>query len=126
MLPSFPGAQTPVEAQGHIGHGSVLHGCVVRRDAMVGMNAVVMDNAEIGERAMVAACPFAPGGIKVPARSLVAGVPAKVKRLLTEDELSRKHKGTLTYQDLAWRSLASLRKAEPLAKLEAGRVRTKT
>lgn len=126
VLHSFPGAQTLVEADGHIGHGSVLHGCVVRRDAMVGMNAVVMDNAEIGEQAMVAACAFVPGGTQVPARSLVAGMPAKVKRQLTDEEIARKHQGTLTYQDLARRSLASLREAEPLTKLEASRVRTKT
>lgn len=126
VLHSFPGAQTLVEADGHIGHGSVLHGCVVRRGAMVGMNAVVMDGAEIGEQAMVAACGLVPAGTKVPARSLVAGVPASVKRQLTAEEIARKHQGTLTYQDLARRSLASLRETQPLAMLEAGRIRGKS
>jgi phenylacetic acid degradation protein len=126
VLHSFPGAQILVEADGHIGHGSVLHGCVVRRGAMVGMHAVVMDGAEIGEQAMVAACGLVPAGTKVPARSLVAGVPASVKRQLTAEEIARKHQGTLTYQDLARRSLASLHETEPLAKLEAGRIRGKS
>lgn len=125
VLHSFPGAQTVVETDGHIGHGSVLHGCVVRRDAMVGMNAVVMDGAEIGEQAVVAACAFVPGGTKVPARALVAGMPASLKRQLTAEEILRKHQGTLTYQELAKRSLSSSRQAEPLAKLEPGRIRAK-
>ena len=72
MMHGFPGADTTVEADGHIGHGAVLHGCVVRRGALVGMNAVVMDEAEIGERAIVAACTFVRAGFKVPARSLIA------------------------------------------------------
>ena len=83
VLHGFPGTDTVVEADGHIGHGAVLHGCVVRRDALVGMNAVVMDEAEVGEQAIVAACAFVRAGMKVPPRMLVAGVPGKVVRELT-------------------------------------------
>ena len=54
----FPGTDTIVEEDGHIGHGAVLHGCIVQRNALVGMNAVVNDNAVIGESAMVAAMAF--------------------------------------------------------------------
>ena len=54
----FPGTDTIVEEDGHIGHGAVLHGCVVSRNALVGMNAVVNDNAVIGESAIVAAMAF--------------------------------------------------------------------
>lgn len=114
VLHSFPGAQVIVEADGHIGHGAVLHGCVVRRDAMVGIQAVVMDGAEIGEHSMVAACAFVPGGMQVPARSLVTGTPAQVKRQLTDEDIARKQKGTRLYQELAQRSLASCRETEPL------------
>jgi phenylacetic acid degradation protein len=113
VLHSFPGAQVLVEADGHIGHGAVLHGCVVRRDAMVGMKAVVMDGAEIGEQAMVAACAFVAGGTVVPARTLVTGTPAQVKRPLTEEEIARKHRGTVLYQELAQRALAASRETEP-------------
>ena len=122
VLHSFPGARVVVEADGHIGHGAVLHGCVVRRDAMVGMKAVVMDGAEIGEQAVVAACSFVAGGTKVPARSLVAGTPAQVKRELKEEEISRKHQGTLLYQELAQRALATCRETEPLQQVPADRV----
>ena len=65
---AFPSTDTVVEEDGHIGHGAVLHGCVVKRNAMVGMNAVVMDEAVIGESAIVAACAFVKAGDKIPPR----------------------------------------------------------
>jgi phenylacetic acid degradation protein len=114
-LHGFPGADTLVEVDGHIGHGAVLHGCVVRRGALVGMNAVVMDEAEIGEQAIVAASAFVRAGMKVPPRTLVAGVPGKVVRELTAQEMAWKHDGTLVYQALVGRCHASLREVAPLA-----------
>ena len=117
----FPDSDTVVEVNGHIGHGAILHSCIVRRDALVGMNAVVMDEAEIGEKAIVAACAFVPAGMKVPARSLAAGIPAKVKRELSDDEIAWKLEGTQTYQALTVRSLASLREVEPLSSVEKDR-----
>ena len=125
VLHGFPDQATVVEENGHIGHGAVLHGCVVRRDALVGMNAVVMDEAEVGAQAIVAACAFVPAGMQVPPRTLAAGVPAKVRRPLSEDEIAWKLEGTRTYHDLARRSLASLREVLPLAAVEADRPRLK-
>jgi len=119
----FPDQDTVVEVNGHIGHGAILHSCVVRRDALVGMNAVVMDKAEIGEQAIVAACAFVPAGMKVPARSLVAGIPAKLKKMLSDEEIAWKLEGTQTYQALTVRSLASLHEVAPLAQVEPGRPR---
>ena len=119
----FPDQDTVVEVNGHIGHGAILHSCVVRRDALVGMNAVVMDEADIGEQAIVAACAFVPAGMKVPARSLVAGIPAKVKKMLSDEEIAWKLEGTQTYQALTVRSLASLQEVAPLAQTEPGRPR---
>ena len=118
-----PDQDTVVEVNGHIGHGAILHSCVVRRDALVGMNAVVMDEAEIGEQAIVAACAFVPAGMKVPARSLVAGIPAKVKKMLSDEEIAWKLEGTRTYQALTVRSLASLREVTPLEQVEPERPR---
>lgn len=123
VMHGFPSAETVVEENGHIGHGAVLHGCVVRRDALVGMNAVVMDEAEIGEQSIVAACAFVRAGMKVPGRSLVAGMPAKVLRHLTNDEIAWKLEGTLTYQDLTRRCLASILEVQPLTESEANRPR---
>ncbi|MDH6593132.1 phenylacetic acid degradation protein [Variovorax sp. TBS-050B] len=119
----FPDQDTVVEVNGHIGHGAILHSCIVRRDALVGMNAVVMDEAEIGEQAIVAACAFVPAGMKVPARTLVAGIPARVKKTLSEEEIAWKLEGTQTYQALTERSLASLREVAPLPRMEPDRPR---
>jgi phenylacetic acid degradation protein len=119
----FPDQDTVVEVNGHIGHGAILHSCIVRRDALVGMNAVVMDEAEIGEQAIVAACAFVPAGMKVPARSLVAGIPAKGKKMLSEEEIAWKLEGTQTYQALTVRSLASLHEVVPLRQMEPDRPR---
>ena len=113
-LHGFPGADTLVETDGHIGHGSVLHGCTVRRDALVGMNAVVMDEAEIGEQAIVAASAFVRAGMKLPPRMLLAGVPGKVVRALTEQEMVWKHEGTLVYQRLAQRCRATMHEVMPM------------
>ena len=90
VMHGFPGSDTVVEADGHIGHGAVLHGCVVKRNALVGMNAVVMDGAVIGESAFVAAMSFVKAGFAVPARSLVAGIPARLRRELTDEEIAWK------------------------------------
>lgn len=119
----FPGSDTVVEENGHVGHGAVLHGCVVRRDALVGMNAVVMDEAEVGEASFVAASAFVRAGMKIPPRTLVAGVPAKPVRELSEQELGWKLEGTRTYQRLVDRCHASLTEVQPLQAEEPGRKR---
>jgi phenylacetic acid degradation protein len=123
VLHGFPGADTVVEADGHIGHGSVLHGCTVRRGALVGMNAVVMDEAEVGEQAIVAASAFVRAAMKIPPRMLVAGVPGKVVRELTAQEMAWMHEGTLAYQALARRCQASLIEVEPLGHADPARPR---
>lgn len=121
VMHGFPGHDTVVEVNGHIGHGAVLHSCVIRRDAMVGMNAVIMDDAEIGEQAIVAACAFVPAGMVIPPRMLVAGVPAKLRRELAAEEIAWKLEGTRTYQELTRRCHASLRQVDPLPTAEPGR-----
>lgn len=121
VIHGFPAQDTVVEENGHIGHGAVLHSCVVRRDAMVGMNAVIMDEAEVGEKAIVAACAFVRAGMKIPPRSLVAGLPAKVIRELSDQEIAWKLEGTMTYQDLTRRCLASMVETAPLTAVEENR-----
>jgi phenylacetic acid degradation protein len=123
VMHGFPGHDTIVHAGGHIGHGAVLHSCIVHRDALVGMNAVVMDDAEVGERSIVAACAFVPAAMVIPPRTLVAGVPARIRRALTEQEMAWKDEGTRTYQDLAVRCLQSLHEVEPLREMPAQRAR---
>ena len=119
----FPSTDTVVEEEGHIGHAAVLHGCIVRRNALVGMNAVVNDNAEVGESAIVAAMAFVKAGFVVPPRTLVAGIPAKVMRELTAQEMAWKVEGTRSYQELTRRSLATMTATSPLSAPEPGRKR---
>lgn len=123
LVHGFPFGDTLIEEDGHIGHGAVLHACIVRRGALVGMNAVVMDEAEIGAQAMVAACAFVRAGAKIAPRWLVAGVPAKPVRPLSDDELARKREGTAIYQDLTRRCLATMTEVLPLRAIEAQRPR---
>ena len=117
----FPGTDTIVEEDGHIGHGAVLHGCTVQRNALVGMNAVVNDSAVIGESSIVAAMAFVKAQMVIPPRTLCAGIPAKVIRALTDTELAWKIEGTGQYQTLAKRSIATMRAVAPLAAPEPGR-----
>ena len=123
VMHGFPGTDTVVEEDGHIGHGAVLHGCRVGRNALVGMNAVIMDNAVIGEASIVAASAFVKAGAEIPPRVLVAGMPAKVIRALTDEEVRWKSEGTATYQDLARRSLATMQETTPLTAAEPDRKR---
>jgi phenylacetic acid degradation protein len=123
VLHGFPGHDTLVEEDGHIGHAAILHSCTVRRGALVGINAVVMDDADIGEEAIVAANSFVRAGMRVAARTLVAGTPARPVRVLDGQELAWKQNATRSYQDLTTRSLASLRPTAPLSALEARRAR---
>lgn len=123
---TFPGTETVVEQDGHIGHGAVLHGCRVGAGALIGMNAVVMDGAVIGERAFVGAQSFVTAGFVVPPEMLAAGSPAKVRRALTPEELAWKANGTHVYQQLAERCRASLRPVTPLSAAEPDRPRLPT
>ena len=88
VMHGFPENETVIEEDGHIGHGAILHGCHVGRNAMVGMNAVVMDGARIGEASIVAANAFVKAGFHCPPRSLLMGSPAEVKRELRDDEIA--------------------------------------
>src|SRR5512145_1672319 len=112
MVHGFPGKDTVVGAESTIGHGAVLHGCVVRRGALIGMNAVVNDNAEVGEDAVVAALAFIKAEDRIPPRTLVAGIPARALRPLTEQELRWKKDNMELYQQLAVRSATTMREVE--------------
>jgi phenylacetic acid degradation protein len=123
VLHGFPGKDTVVAADATVGHGAVLHGCVLRRGALVGMNCVVNDNAEVGEDAIVAAQAFVKAEARIPARSLAAGIPARVLRVLSDEEVRWKHDNARLYQQLAVRSRETLREVEALTEAEPQRRR---
>jgi carbonic anhydrase/acetyltransferase-like protein (isoleucine patch superfamily) len=125
VIHGFPDSDTVIEIDGHIGHGAVIHGAHIGRNVMVGMNAVVMDRSKIGESAIIGAMAFVREGTVVPPRSLALGIPARVVRDLTDQEISWKRSGTRQYQELAVRSLASQRPVEPLRAVQSERPRYK-
>src|SRR4029079_13113652 len=71
-----------------VGHNAVLHGCVIEDDALIGMGAIVLNGARTGRGSLVAAGAVVPQGAVIPPRSLVAGVPGKVRRELTDAEVA--------------------------------------
>ena len=81
-----PGFPVAVGRGVSVGHNAVLHGCTVEDDVLVGMGATVLNGARIGTGSLVAAGAVVPQGMIVPPNSLVAGVPARVRRELTEDD----------------------------------------
>jgi phenylacetic acid degradation protein len=125
VMHAFPGMDVVVEMDGHVGHGAVLHGCMVGCNALIGMNAVVMDGAIIGESSIVAACAFVKAKFECPAGSLVVGTPAVVKRALRADEIKWKNRGTAEYQQLSIRSLKTMRAVPPQDTVEPDRKRIK-
>jgi phenylacetic acid degradation protein len=123
VLHSFPSRDTVLEQDAHVGHGAVLHGCTVRRGALIGIGAIIMDDAVVEEEAFVGAASFVRAGFVVPRRTLVTGVPARVVRELKPEELAWKSSGTREYQQLTVRCLATLRACQPLTAPEADRPR---
>ena len=82
--PAFP---LTVGERVSVGHNAVLHGCTIEDDVLIGMSATILNGARIGTGSLVAAGAVVTQGADIPPRSLVAGVPAKVRRELTDDEL---------------------------------------
>jgi phenylacetic acid degradation protein len=111
---TFADCETVIGEDVTVGHGAVLHGCRIDKGVLVGMNAVVMDGAEIGAFSFIAALCFVPAGFKLPPRMIAAGSPAKVVRELRDDELAWKAQGDADYRNIARRSHASLELVEAL------------
>jgi carbonic anhydrase/acetyltransferase-like protein (isoleucine patch superfamily) len=96
-----PGFPITVGERVSVGHNAVLHGATVEDDCLIGMGATVLNGAVIGAGSLVAAQALVPQGMRVPPGSLVAGVPAKVKRPLTEEERQGITLNGTVYVDLA-------------------------
>jgi len=109
VLHSFPGKHCIVSEYGHVGHASVLHGCTLEANVLVGMNTVVMDEAVIAENSVIGAQSFVASGFTCQPGSLILGSPASVKRQLKDKEINWKRSGTDEYVQLAQRYIDSVR-----------------
>lgn len=85
-LHADPGFPVTIGERVSVGHNAVVHGATVEDDCLIGMGATVLNGAVIGTGSLVAAQALVPQGMQIPPGSLVAGVPAKVRRQLTEEE----------------------------------------
>jgi gamma-carbonic anhydrase len=83
-----------------VGHGAIVHGCIVEDECMIGMGAIVMDGAKIGRGSLIAAGSLVTQGMVVPPWSLVMGSPAKVIKTLNEDEQKRMLRSVTNYLTL--------------------------
>jgi phenylacetic acid degradation protein len=110
----FPGITVVLEPGAHIGHGAILHGARIGANSLIGMNAVLMDEVEIGKECIVGALSFVKAGEKIPPRSLLAGNPAKILKEVSDEMLAWKSKGTQLYQALPSECFASLKLVDPL------------
>lgn len=89
VLHADPGFPLTVGSGVSIGHNAVLHGCTIGDDVLVGMGATVLNGATVGAGTIIGANALVPEGTEIAPGSLVVGVPAKVRRELTEDEQAK-------------------------------------
>ena len=101
VMHADPGSPAIIGSGVSIGHSAVVHGCRIEDDCLIGMNATVLNRAVIGRESLVAAGAVVLEDTVIPPRSLVAGVPAKVRRELTDDEVSAIRFNADTYADRA-------------------------
>lgn len=93
---------TTLEDEITVGHRVTLHGCYVESGCLIGIGSILLDGVRVGRNSLVAAGSLLTPGTIIPPRSMVMGSPAKVKRLLTDDELA--------YLDKSWRNYTELKR----------------
>jgi len=97
------GVPATIGAGVSVGHGAVVHGCTIEDDCLIGMNATVLNRAVVGRESLVAAGAVVLEGTVIPPRSLVAGVPAQVRRELSDEEVAGIRRNAANYRTLAAR-----------------------
>lgn len=117
----FPGITVTLHEGAHIGHGAIIHGATVGRNSLVGMNAVLMDEVEVGEECIIGALAFVAAGTKLPRRSLVVGNPGKIIKEVSDEMIAWKTQGTRLYQALPAECYESLIECQPLLEMPADR-----
>ena len=114
IIHMFPGVTVLLKPGAHIGHGAIIHGATIGKNSLIGMNAVIMDNVELGDECIIGALTFIKQDEKIPARSLVAGNPGKIIKEVTDEMLNWKTEGTKLYQSLPKEMFESWKECEPL------------
>ena len=123
IIHMFPGVTVLLKGSSHIGHGAIIHGATIGKNCLVGMNAVIMDNVELGDECIVGALSFIKEGEKIPSRSVLVGNPAKIIKQVTDEMIDWKTKGTQLYQQLPKEMFEECKACEPLREIPADRPR---
>ncbi len=117
----FPGTTVRLMEGAHMGHGAIVHGAVIGKNVLIGMNAVIMDDVEIGDECIIGALTFIKAGSKIPPRSLVVGNPGRIIGEVSEKMLEWKTQGTDLYRQLPHDLYATLQACEPLREVPTDR-----
>jgi phenylacetic acid degradation protein len=114
----FPGVTVLLKQSAHVGHGAIIHGATIGRNCLIGMNAVIMDEVELGDECIVGALCFIKQGEKIPPRSLIVGNPSKIIKQVSDEMIAWKTEGTGLYQQLPKQCFDTLKLCDPLSKDE--------
>ena len=117
----FPGKTMVLKAGAHIGHGAIIHGANIGVNCLVGMNAVIMDDVNLGDECIVGALCFIKSGMQIPNRKMIVGNPAIIIKEVTDEMIDWKTKGTALYQQLPKECHETLKAVEPLRKIPKNR-----
>ena len=122
----FPGVTVLLKEGAHIGHGAIIHGATIGKNCLVGMNAVIMDNVQLGDECIVGALTFIKEGEVISSRSLVVGNPGKIIKEVSDEMMSWKTEGTKLYQQLPAECRTSLVICEPIRELSHKHINSNT
>lgn len=117
----FPGKTMVLREGAHIGHGAIIHGANIGVNCLVGMNAVIMDDVNLGDECIVGALCFIKSGTQIPNRKMIVGNPATIIKEVTDEMIDWKTKGTQLYQKLPKDCFETLKAVEPLRTIPINR-----
>ena len=117
----FPGVTVLLKEAAHIGHGAVIHGATIGRNCLVGINAVIMDNVQLGDECIVGALSFIKADEVFENRSLIVGNPAKKIKDVSDEMIQWKTEGTKLYQQLPENMRQHWKECSPLTTIPADR-----
>ena len=113
----FPGVTVLLKESAHIGHGAIIHGATIGKNCLIGMNAVIMDNVQLGDECIVGALTFIKADEIIPARSMVVGNPFKIVKTVSDEMIKWKTEGTRLYQQLPRDIQKGWKLCEPLRQI---------
>ena len=113
----FPGVTVLLKESAHIGHGAIIHGATIGKNCLIGMNAVIMDNVQLGDECIVGALTFIKADEIIPARSMVVGNPYKIVKEVSDEMINWKTAGTKLYQQLPEDMYNEWKECEPLRQI---------